>query len=168
MTRFQASNPDFARVVRNTVLGMPAAKHLGFHFGDLAPGEAEIIQPYRPELAQLAGHFQGGILGALADFAGGSAAGTLLPEGWMNMTIDYTVKILAPARGEQVVARGRVLKTGKHVTVATVEPPTTVVPSSSGVTRGIPVQLLQSTGEASFSKATSLSNSAQLASISSQ
>ncbi|MBA1146241.1 PaaI family thioesterase [Ectothiorhodospiraceae bacterium WFHF3C12] len=100
---------------------MPAAKHLGFHFGDLAPGEAEIIQPYRPELAQLAGHFQGGILGALADFAGGSAAGTLLPEGWMNMTIDYTVKILAPARGEQVVARGRVLKTGKHVTVATVD-----------------------------------------------
>lgn len=121
MTDFEAPNPDFARIVEQTVLSMPAAKHLGFRFGRLAPGEAEIIQPYRPELAQLAGYFQGGILGALADFAGGSAAGTLLPEGWMNMTIDYTVKILAPAQGEHVIARGRVLKPGKQVTVATVE-----------------------------------------------
>lgn len=121
MARFEAPNPDFARTVEETVLSIPAAKHLGFRFGALAPGEAEIIQPYRPELAQLAGYFQGGILGALADFAGGSAAGTLLPEGWMNMTIDYTVKILAPAKGEQVVARGRVLKPGRHVTVATVD-----------------------------------------------
>jgi uncharacterized protein (TIGR00369 family) len=121
MARFDAANPDFARVVQDTVLSMPAARHLGFRFGDMAPGEAEIIQPYRPELTQLAGYFQGGILGALADFAGGSAAGTLLPEGWMNMTIDYTVKILAPAQGEQVIARGRVLKPGKQITVATVE-----------------------------------------------
>jgi uncharacterized protein (TIGR00369 family) len=114
----EALNPDFAALVRAAVLSMPAAKHLGFDFGRIEPGEAEIIQPWREELTQHNGFFQGGVLGALADFAGGSAAGTLLPPGWINMTIDYTVKILAPARGDRVIARGRVIKASQTITVA--------------------------------------------------
>ncbi|GAA4558400.1 hypothetical protein [Pseudonocardia xishanensis] len=34
------------------------------------------------------------------------------------MTTDYTVKILAPAKGATVVARGRVLSPGRTTTVA--------------------------------------------------
>ena len=112
------ANPDYADAVRKAVLSMPAAKHLGFEFGRIAPGEVEIVQPYRAELTQHDGYFQGGVLGALADFAGGSAAGTLLPAGWVNMTIDYTVKILAPAKGERLVVHGRVVKAGPLMTVA--------------------------------------------------
>lgn len=112
------ANPDFEQAVRGAVLSMPAAKHLGFDFGALTPGAAEIVQPYREELTTHGGFFQGGVLGSLADFAGGSAAGTLLPPGWINMTIDYTVKILAPAKGEAVVARGRVVNAGQTITVA--------------------------------------------------
>lgn len=121
MTAWTAANPDFEQVVTGLVLSMPAARHLGFHFGRMAPGEAEVIQPYRKELTQHDGFFQGGVLGSLADFAGGSAAGTLLPAGWANMTIDYTVKILAPGNGETIVARGRVLKPGQLITVAAAE-----------------------------------------------
>ncbi|MEU2255230.1 PaaI family thioesterase [Nocardia xishanensis] len=113
-----APNPDFATLVKGAVSSMPAAKHLGFDFGAIAPGEAEIVQPYRAELTEHNGYFQGGVLGMLADFAGGSAAGTLLPPGWVNMTIDYTVKIVAPAKGDKVIARGRVVKSSTTVTVA--------------------------------------------------
>lgn len=118
MEALKAANPDFEQSVKGAVLSMPTAKHLGFEFGRMAPGYVEIIQPYRKELTQHDGFFQGGVLGLLADFAGGSAAGTLLPAGWVNMTIDYTVKILAPAKGEEVVARGRVIKAGRTITVA--------------------------------------------------
>ena len=118
MTTLTATNPDFEALVKAAVLSMPAAKHLGFDFGRVAPGEAEIIQPYREELTQHNGFFQGGIVGALADFAGGSAAGTLLPPGWVNMTVDYTVKLLAAAKGEQLIARGRVIKPSQVMTVA--------------------------------------------------
>ncbi|WP_067835218.1 PaaI family thioesterase [Nocardia lijiangensis] len=118
MTTPIAPNPDFASIVQAAVLSMPAAQFLGFDFGALAPGEAEIVQPYRPELTQHNGFFQGGVLGMLADFAGGSAAGTMLPIGWVNMTVDYTVKILAPAKGDKVIARGRVVKAGATTTVA--------------------------------------------------
>lgn len=113
-----AANPDFARVVTSVVLSMPAAKHLGFSLGRIEPGEVEIIQPCRAELTQHDGFFQGGVLGSLADFAAGCAAGTLLPAGWVNMTVDYTVKLVAPAKGEKVVARGRVVKAGHTMTVA--------------------------------------------------
>jgi len=114
----EAANPEFAQAVRGVVLSMPAAKHLGFDFGRIEPGVVEIVQPYRQELTEHNGFFQGGVLGSLADFAAGSAAGTLLPVGWVNMTIDYTVKIVAPAKGEQVIARGRVVKPGRTTTVA--------------------------------------------------
>ncbi|MEU1208661.1 PaaI family thioesterase [Nocardia sp. NPDC005825] len=118
MSEWQTANPEVLQAVRAVVLSMPAAKHLGFSFGRVAAGEAEIIQPYRAELTEHNGNFQGGVIGSLADFAGGSAAGTLLPAGWVNMTVDYTVKLLAPARGEMIVARGRVVKPGKAITVA--------------------------------------------------
>ncbi|MQY27402.1 AMP-binding protein [Nocardia aurantia] len=113
-----SQNPDFAELVPAVVLSMPAARHLGFEFAKVEPGEVEIVQPHRAELTQHDGFFQGGVLGSLADFAAGSAAGTLLPVGWSNMTIDYTVKILAPAKGKQVVARGRVVKPGSLITIA--------------------------------------------------
>jgi uncharacterized protein (TIGR00369 family) len=113
-----APQPDFADAVRTAVLTLPAAAHLGFTFTALTPGAAELILAVRPEHRQHAGAVAGGVLGALADFAGGSAAGTLLPAGWATVTADYTVKLLSPATGDTVVARGRVLKAGRATTVA--------------------------------------------------
>lgn len=97
---------------------MPAAKLLGFHYNYLKPGYCEIEQPIRKELTQHNGFFQGGIIGALADFAGGSAAGTMLPPGWITMTTDFTVKLVAPADGEKLTARGRVISASHNTTVA--------------------------------------------------
>jgi uncharacterized protein (TIGR00369 family) len=118
MPTLTAATPDFEEVVKAVVLSMPAAKHLGFDFGRVAPGEVEIVQPYREELTEHNGFFQAGVVGALADFAGGSAGITLLAPGWVNMTVDYTVKLLAPAKGEKIVARGRVIKPSQVMTVA--------------------------------------------------
>ena len=113
-----APDPDFEEAVRDRVLGMPEARFYGFSFGSLGRGAAEIVQPYREELSQGGGLFQGGVIGALADFAAGSAAATLLPAGWASATADYAVKIVAPGKGEGLVARGRVVKPGRVLTVA--------------------------------------------------
>jgi uncharacterized protein (TIGR00369 family) len=108
--------PELMRV-RNLVLGLPVARLLGFSVGHLAPGTAEIVQPEREELTQADGFVQAGVLGTLADIAAGCAAGTLLPSGWVNLTVDYTVKIVAPAHGE-IIARGRVVQAGRSTSVA--------------------------------------------------
>jgi uncharacterized protein (TIGR00369 family) len=118
MTTLEAATPDFEELVRASVLTMPASKQLGFAFSRIAPGEVEIIQPHREDLTIDGSSFQGGVVGMLADIAAGSAGRTLLAPGWVNMTVDYTVKILAPANGETVVARARVIKAGKVMTVA--------------------------------------------------
>lgn len=118
MEDFAASNPDFDKHIQSAVLSMPAAKLLGFHYNYLKPGHCEIEQLTRKELTQHNGYFQGGIIGALADFAGGSAAGTLLPSGWINMTTDFTVKLIAPADGEKLLARGRVINASNNTTIA--------------------------------------------------
>ena len=100
---------------------MPIAQLFGFSFQSLEPGIAEIVQPYRNELSQGEGLFQGGVIGTLADFAGGAAAATLLPVNWLSMTVDYTVKIVSPGKGESLIARGHVVKPGRILTFAAAE-----------------------------------------------
>lgn len=121
MATFEAQNPDYAAQVPAVVLSMPAAAWLGMQFTAIAPGQVTLTLPFRAELGTHMGAFQGGVIGMLADFAGGSAAGTLLPIGWINATADFTVKLLTPAAGERLIARAQVLQPGKTLTVASVE-----------------------------------------------
>jgi acyl-coenzyme A thioesterase PaaI-like protein len=73
--------------------------------------------PFRKELSFTEGAFQAGPIGTLLDFTAGSAAATLLPPGWGTSTIDFTVNMLAPARGEKFIGRGAVASWGKSISV---------------------------------------------------
>ncbi|MCM3923432.1 PaaI family thioesterase [Frankia sp. AiPs1] len=125
-------NPDYVRFVTETVLSMPAAARLGFRVGWVAPGEVELRQPWRHELTQHDGHLQAGVLASLADLAAGCAAGTLLPVGWVNMTVDITLKILAPASGAAFLAHGRVVNAGLTTTIAAAD--VWCLPTTDGAT----------------------------------
>ncbi|GLZ52171.1 PaaI family thioesterase [Actinomycetospora sp. NBRC 106378] len=112
-----APNPDYDAFIRRVIATMPALRSLGIEVVDLAPGHAEVRLPERAELAQHDGYVQGGLIGTLADVAGGCATATLLPAGWVGMTADYTVKLVAPARGT-LTARGRVVSARRTTSVA--------------------------------------------------
>jgi acyl-coenzyme A thioesterase PaaI-like protein len=45
------------------------------------------------------------------------AGGTLLPADWTLASLDFTVKLLAPARGQALLAEGRTVRPGRSVTV---------------------------------------------------
>ena len=85
--------------VRRAVMAMPMAQTLQLAFRGIEPGKTEIEMPNLDALCFRPGQLQATAIFAVADFAAVSAAGTLLPEGWINATIDGTLKILAPARG---------------------------------------------------------------------
>jgi uncharacterized protein (TIGR00369 family) len=91
---------------------------MGFEVTDVAPGRFEITQPFRVELSFREGVFQAGPIGTLADMAAACAGATMLPEGWAFSTVDYTLKLLAPAVGDKLVARGRLLSLGRTLSVA--------------------------------------------------
>jgi uncharacterized protein (TIGR00369 family) len=79
MFGFEPRNPAYAERVqssfdRQEVRGLLGAKPTRL----VAPGECEIQLPFKPELTQQHGYFHGGIIGTIADSAGGCAGFTLL------------------------------------------------------------------------------------------
>ena len=114
-------NENFARDVQALVLSMPVAQMLKLRFERMEPGEVELSLPYQEALSFRPGQLQATPIFAIADFAAVSAAGTLLPAGWVNATIDCSIKYLAPANGTTLRAKGRVVQATKLLTVATAD-----------------------------------------------
>ena len=84
----------------------------------IEPGFCEIRLPCRPELTQQHGFVHGGIVSMIADSAGGYAAFTLFAADASILTVEYKLNLLAPSKGETLIARAEVLKSGRTLTVA--------------------------------------------------
>ncbi|MGR4868687.1 PaaI family thioesterase [Variovorax sp. LARHSF232] len=110
-----------AERVRHAVLAMPMAQTLQLAFRRLEAGESEIEIPVLDAFCFRPGQLQATAVFAVADFAAVSAAGTLLPPGWINATIDGTLKLLAPACGSHLRARGRVVNASRLLTICAAE-----------------------------------------------
>lgn len=98
-----------------------AMKLLGARVVRVQEGVVEIELPFRPELSQQHGFFHAGLLATIADSAGGYAAYTLMPPGSEVLTVEFKLNLLAPASGDLAVARGRVVRAGRTLTVAEIE-----------------------------------------------
>ncbi|EJE48696.1 hypothetical protein PMI14_06888 [Acidovorax sp. CF316] len=106
-----------ADLLQAHVLAMPIAQTLGLRFTRVAPGRVDLEMPMQESLCFRTGQMQATAVFALADFAAVAAAGSTLPAGWVNSTVDAHVKLLAPARGSCLRARGRVVNAGRTLTV---------------------------------------------------
>jgi uncharacterized protein (TIGR00369 family) len=118
---FAAVDPDFRARVERFAQGMPIFAHLGLRIVRLDPGLCHVELPRRVEFTQTQGFFMAGIVGTVGDIAGNIAGGTLLPADWTLASLDYTVKLLAPARGGALLAEGRTVRPGRSVTVNTAD-----------------------------------------------
>lgn len=106
------------RLIRAEVGKQGFMAHLGAELAELSPGAATISVARRPELLQQNGRFHGGVIGFLVDNAAASAAATMLRDPATSvLTAEYKVNMLAPARGEKLVCRARVLRAGRAQSV---------------------------------------------------
>ena len=76
---------------------------------------------YREDLTQQHGYFHGGVSATIADTACGYAAYTLTAADATVLTVEFKINMLAPARGEELIARARVVRSGKTLTVCTAD-----------------------------------------------
>ena len=106
--------------VRDSFARQKAMTLIGASLASVEAGASEIRLPYRAELTQQKGFVHGGIIGMIADSAAGYAAYSLMPRSASLVTVEYKMNILAPARGA-LVARGKVIKSGRTLTVARAE-----------------------------------------------
>ncbi len=119
--KFEPLNPAFEAAVRESFARQGAMAHLGAELLRVAPGHVEVGLPFRPEVSQQHDYFHGGIIATIADNAGGYAAYSLMPAGANVLTVEFKISLMAPARGERLVARGRVKRPGRTLTVTEVD-----------------------------------------------
>lgn len=136
--KLNTPNPQFATRVRESFGRQAFMTFLRAELAEVAPGAVDIRLPYRAELSQQHGFFHGGVVGTLADNACGYAAFTLAPADSSILTVEYKVNLMAPAAGEALLARGRVIRPGRSLVVAQAD----VVTIRNGVEKAVATALV--------------------------
>jgi len=114
-------NPRFEQAVRDSFAAQQLMATIGARLTRVVAGEIEIRVPFRPELTQQHGFLHAGVVTSALDSACGYAAFSLMPEGVGVLTVEFKTNLLAPARGEELIARGRVVRAGRTITVCQAE-----------------------------------------------
>lgn len=111
-------SPDYAARIRASFARQGLMRTLGATLGDITPGFVEIILRPDPSISQQHGFVHGGAISAIADSAAGYAALSLMPRDRGVLTTEFKINLLAPAMGDRILARGRVVKSGRTLTLA--------------------------------------------------
>lgn len=117
MNPSEPRDPDWEGRVRRSFARQSFMALIGCTLQRLAPGECDLALPRRDDLLQQHGFFHAGGTTSIADSAAGYAALTLFPPATGVLTTELKINLLAPGRGERLVARGRVIKAGRTLSV---------------------------------------------------
>ncbi|WP_089174393.1 PaaI family thioesterase [Bosea sp. AS-1] len=109
------------RRIRESFAKQGLMQTLGASLVHVSPGRVEIALVPRPEIAQQHGFVHAGAVSAIADSAAGYAALSMMPAGRGILTTEFKINLLAPAAGTRIVARGKVVKAGRTLTLAQTE-----------------------------------------------
>jgi len=100
---------DPAERVRQSFSKQGLMRTLGASLGAITPGAVEIVIHPSPAISQQHGFVHAGAVSAIADSAAGYAALSLMPAGTGVLTTEFKINLVAPAVGERIIARGRVI-----------------------------------------------------------
>ena len=121
MSGFAPKDPAFQARVQASFAKQGLMTTLGASIVHVAPGIVEIALPASPSVTQQHGFVHAGAVAAIADTAAGYAALTLMAPGVGVLTTEFKINLVAPATGERVLARARVIKAGRTLTLAQTE-----------------------------------------------
>jgi len=111
-------DPEFQKRVQRSFEKQGLMETLGASILHLAPGEVDIALLPSSNVSQQHGFVHGGAVAAIADSAAGYAALSLMPPKTGVLTTEFKINLLAPAEGVRIIARGRVIKAGRRLTLA--------------------------------------------------
>lgn len=114
---FEPKDTDYESRVRASFARQTFMRMLGARMTVVSAGSTEIELPFRDDLAQQHGYLHAAVVTGIVDSACGYAALSLTPAGKEVLTIEYKINLAAPATGEKMIARGRVLRPGRTVTL---------------------------------------------------
>ena len=106
---------------REVLARQPFSILLGAQLQALEPGRCELRVTVAEHLKQQHGFVHGGVVGMIADSAAGYAAMTVVPANASVLTVEYKMNLMAPADGEKIIARGKVVRPGRTLIVTQAE-----------------------------------------------
>lgn len=89
----------------------------GAKLASIESGAVEIEAPILPGSLQQQGFGHAGLTFSIGDSAAGYAALTTMPDGYEVLTAEMKINLLAPAKGDFLSARGRVIKAGRCLVI---------------------------------------------------
>ncbi|RME51406.1 MAG: PaaI family thioesterase [Caldilineae bacterium] len=96
----------------------PFVAELGLQLADAGPGWCETTLPLQRRHLQQDNFVHAGVQATMADHTAGSAAGTLMTDDEIVLTVEFKINLLRPAMGDLLRCRGQVLKEGRTLIVA--------------------------------------------------
>lgn len=113
----KARDPNYETRVRGSFAKQQLMRTIGAEIGDVAAGAVTIRLPFRDDLCQQHGFLHAGAIAAVADSACGYAALSLMPAEAGVLSIEFKINMLAPAKGDAIIARGTVIRAGRTIMV---------------------------------------------------
>lgn len=113
-----AENANYEERIRSSFAKQGLMATLGASLTNISPGMVEIVLQPSHAISQQHGFVHAGALTSIADAAAGYAALSLMPPGTGVLSTEFKINLLAPAFGDRIIARGRVVKAGRTLTVA--------------------------------------------------
>jgi uncharacterized protein (TIGR00369 family) len=117
MKEFEPRDPDYERRVRESFARQRAMETFGARLLRVEPGEVEIGIDFKEAFTQQHGYLHAGLVTAMVDTACGYAALSLTEPGAEVLSVEFKLNLLSPAAGKRFVARARVLRAGRNLTV---------------------------------------------------
>jgi uncharacterized protein (TIGR00369 family) len=117
----EARDPDFRARVKTSFSRQRFMVTLGASLALIEPGEVHIELPFSQHLSQQHGYLHAGATTAIADSANGYAALTLAPADAEVLAVEFKINLMAPASAPRFLARGRVLRPGRRLSVCLAE-----------------------------------------------
>ena len=119
--RPEPQDPEFRARVTTSFSRQAFMGTIGASLELVEPGEVHIALPFSKQLAQQHGYLHAGATTAIADSANGYAALTLAPPEAEVLAVEFKINLMAPASAPRFLARGRVLKPGRRLSVCLAE-----------------------------------------------
>lgn len=113
----ESTEIDHERRIRESFAKQRFMTTLGAELSRVDEGEVEIVLPFRTELTQQHGFLHAGAVTSVIDSACGYAALTMMPADAAVLSVEFKMNMLAPAKGERVIAIGTVKKAGRTLIV---------------------------------------------------
>ena len=110
-------DPKIDAKIRNSFEMQSLMATLGARLAKIDAGDVEIEADIAPGTLQQQGFAHAGLTFAIGDSAAGYSALSLMPLDQEVLTTEMKIHLLAPAAGEKLIARGRVIKPGRRLVI---------------------------------------------------